>query len=295
MIGNVKETKANDGSGYWRWNVNPTWENFSSLCQESDTALEAKNKFLRYHHLKAALYFGVGSIESFLNEAMRKKLAKEGIEEEKIHRKLKRTQFGEKLEKWPGELSNPSFFTQNNLADLILVYRELRNEITHPKRRDHSIYRDLDGLDIGELVVLVAEFIVGILEKLQEVFPYWLLGWNFVGMGSEKEKPCLINNQQFLHALGALGFNIPPDVDDMAKIWQERNMSSIEGFRRLKEALAKINGCQPASQRFPFAPRLCRRWWEAEHVRKCGLVVLSTGVNDRAKENSGHKGRGNDP
>ena len=95
---------------------------------------------------------GLGALNLFLNEAMRKKLAKEGMEEERIHRKLKRTQFGEKLEKWPGELSNPSLFTQSNLADLILVYRELRNEITHPKRKDHSIYRDLDGLNIGKLL-----------------------------------------------------------------------------------------------------------------------------------------------
>ncbi|MEA2162241.1 MAG: hypothetical protein QOK37_368 [Thermoanaerobaculia bacterium] len=51
-----------------------------------------------------------------------------------------------------------------------------------------------------------AELIVRVLAARSEIYPYWLLGWNFINAPSDE--PVLINNQQFLFAMSDLGFYI---------------------------------------------------------------------------------------
>ena len=267
----ISRHKIRDDSGYWRWNVNTTWHHFSSLCQECRTSLTTKNEFLKYHHLKAALFFGIGAVESFLNEIMRRKLEKEGESEDNIFKELRYTSFGKKLELWPSKLTTSQISISNDLIGIVSAYSAIRGEVTHPKIKDHSIYRELDSLDINNFTIAVAEFIVIILEAQEEIFPYWLSGWNFVGMGFDPNHPVLLNNQQFLFSLNAFGFNVPCVEADKADVWKRNNMSSLNGFRKLNDQLSALDRCEPKSKRFPYKPRLCRSWWDIEHLQECDL------------------------
>jgi hypothetical protein len=53
------------------WSTDAAWQNFSSLCQEAHFAAEAREETAKFHHLTAALYFGIAAIEAFLNRQMR--------------------------------------------------------------------------------------------------------------------------------------------------------------------------------------------------------------------------------
>ncbi len=260
------------GQGHWRWNVNPTWEHYSSMFQECKEAMLAGNDFIKYHHIRACLYFGIGAIEAFLNERMRQKLKSGKTEEDDIFKKLRSTRFNIKLSIWPSEISGRKVVVPKDLMVLINVYSDLRGEVTHPKRKDHSIYKDLDNVNIDKMPSVVAEYIVSTLTACDETFPYWLLGWNYIGMGRDEGIPVLINNQQFLYSLGAFGFRVPTPIADEMKSWEQKNMSTVDGFRALQKALKSLNHCEFKVARFPHKPRLCRKWWDEKHITKCGIA-----------------------
>jgi len=270
LMPNRDETPQEDGSGDWRWNVNTTWHNFSSLCQECQMVLESPNEFLKYHHLRAALYFGLGSIESFLNQAMRGHLQKAGKPEEVIFKKLRRTGLKDKMTKWPTELAISEVEIPTKVISTISKCRDIRDEVTHPKNRDHSIYRELDDLSVGNLNTTVGEFIVLVLQGRGEVFPYWLLSWNFIGMGSDRNHPCFLDNQQFIFALSHLGFEFNVNEPTIGERWQRDNMSSLGGYKDLGKRLASFGRCERKDSRFPYLPRLCNRWWDSNHMQRCG-------------------------
>src|SRR4051812_16041800 len=92
-------------SGHYRWNVNPTWEHYCGMVREVNEAIDAKSTVHRQHHMRAALYFGIGSIEAFLNEQMRGKLQGENVPEESIFATLRKTAWTQKLKDWPKELT----------------------------------------------------------------------------------------------------------------------------------------------------------------------------------------------
>jgi hypothetical protein len=257
---------------HWRWNVNPTWEHFSSMCQECHEAMAASNEFLKYHHIRTSLYFGIGAIEAFLNERMRNKLRLEGLDEDKIVKKLRHSYFNDKLEKWPSELSDKKVEVPIEVIDLIRSYGSLRGEITHPKQRDHTIYKYLDEFDVSNMPSIVAEYIVRIHEGCGETFPYWLLRWNYIGMGTDYSWPSLINNQQFLYSLSAFGLRTPIPLADPMKEWEIVNMSTVKGYQALYAWLARLQRCEPKDPRYPHKPRLCRKWWDREHQGGCGIA-----------------------
>ncbi len=47
-----------ENTGHWRWNVEHTWENFSSLFQEAELAKAADNEFKCNHHLNQSYTSG---------------------------------------------------------------------------------------------------------------------------------------------------------------------------------------------------------------------------------------------
>lgn len=115
----------------------------------------------------------------------------------------------------------------------------------------------------------VAGFIVRVLEARRELYPYWLLGWNFIN-ASGADEPILIANQQFMFALSHLGFEIPVPAAGRMEQWQEHFMTSLPGYLALDAALRSINYCEPKEPRFRHAPRLCRKWWDPAHTATCG-------------------------
>lgn len=218
------------------------------------------------------MYFGIGAIEAFLNERMRRKMKFEKAEEDYIYKRLRSTRFSIKLTIWPSELSGHKVVIPKDMMELINVYGDLRGEVTHPKRKDHSIYKDLEGVNITKMPTVVAEYIISTLNECGETFPYWLLGWNYIGMGRDEGIPALINNQQFIYSMAAFGFRVPVPIADGMRRWEQENMSTVDGFRALYKALNSLQHCEFKIARFPHKPRLCRKWWDEIHITKCGIA-----------------------
>jgi len=258
---------SND-TGHWRWSANPLWENYSSLCQEAYLATQGHNLFIRNHHLKAALYFGIGSIESFLNETMRREMTSCGATEDEIYNALRKPGFAEKLKKWPARLAKQDVSISTDFKELVTYYQDIRNEITHPKRKDHSLYKELDEIKIEEFPALVAEFIIKVIESRKEIFQYWLLGWNQLGMNGDFTYAFLSNNYEFVKLLRIFGYDIPQDAT-YDEGWQRANMCTFEHYKDLLAILPKDH-CQYETSRFPAMPRFCQKWWDEEHIRTCG-------------------------
>lgn len=255
---------------HWRWNADVTWENFSSLAREAAASCEASSPFHRHHHVKASLYFAVGTLESFLNRAMREHMSQKSADETEVMQKLRGTSFRRKLKDWAPIITGVTIETPASLIEAIETFSALRDEATHPKRRDHSFHRELDSTNIDQVQDAVARFIVMVHENRGSSFPYWLLGWNFIGMNGDVLRPALLNNQQFMHALAHMGFEVPTFLAEPMEEWERNFMRSTAGYEKILCDLQSVQDCQPRDPRFPLMPRLCRRWWDDKHVLSCG-------------------------
>ena len=250
----------------WRWNVNDVWQTFSSMHQEIYFAGEAANDFYRHHYLSSALLFGGCAVESFLNSQLRLTLEKTA-NEELIFKRLRRTSFREKLKKWPAEIAGSEVATKE--VETIMRFLDLRNEVTHRKRRDHSLYNELEAANVKEFLSAIQEVFLTIYFAKSEAFPYWILGWNYVGMNGDASSPCIINNAQFRHSLRAMGYDIPASDYYRANAWEAEVMKTRKGFKFLQDELfPDAPDIEPQSERFPTKPRLSKRWWDAELIRK---------------------------
>lgn len=253
---------------HWRWNSNITWHYFSSMYHETHCALNANNDFMKYHHRRSALYYAVGTIESYLNSERRKFLENAGTEESQIQKQLKDTRLPDKRKKWPEEMYGSNFNLDDSIVQIFEKYAKDRNEITHPKNRDHSIYAELDNMDDIALRDSVAKSLVSLHAAKNTPFPYWVLGWNFVGMNNNPAYPFEGNvHNGFLHSLQAMGYRVPASDYGSAKTWVEANMTTLAGFENLKKVLdAYPHDIEPCSEWLPMKPRLCRRWWDHQFI-----------------------------
>lgn len=250
----------------WRWNVDDVWQSYSSMFQEAFFTLQSRNEIERYHHLSASLLFGGSAVEAFLNAKMRAQCKRNGVEEGKVLKRLRYTVLREKLEKWPAELCGAKIPEPD--ANCIVDFLDLRNEVTHRKRKDHSLYKELDDANVFVFVEALQRAMVTVYSGLGESFPYWLLGWNYVGMNGDETHPCVLNNQQFKHSLNSFGFNIPAWEYDAANEWERVNMTTMEGFTILKtQVYSHCSDIEPRSERFPHRPRLCKRWWDRSIIQ----------------------------
>lgn len=132
---------------HWRWNVDPVWENYSGLVEEAWHAQNVQNDFARAKHLRSALTFASTSLEAFSNRCMREWLERHNTPEEEIYSRLRNTKFKEKLNVWPAEFCDRKLeigLSAQRLFDLVADFQDVRNELIHPKAKDHSIYERLD-------------------------------------------------------------------------------------------------------------------------------------------------------
>jgi hypothetical protein len=197
------------------------------------------------------------------------------LDEEKIFKKLRTGQFLNKLKRWPVEiLSAELAISDESMAKLELFY-EVRGDLTHPKTGGHDIYSRLDTIDPEAVLIPVAEYIVRFYEAHLEVFPYWLFGWNYLNPRPDTHEIIVINNQQFSHSMNNLGFKVPAWDAGSADAWRKKNMTTFDGYLKIKDCLETVDGCEAKVERFPFQPKLCRRWWTEEHHRSCGHVTQS--------------------
>ncbi len=248
----------------WRWNSNTTWHYFCSTCYGADSAKTANNDFIRYHHLRSCIYFAVCTIESFLNQEMRQKLESQGNSEKEIYQTIRKPSIKQKLKKWPQILYNKPIEFEERVIRVIDEYRELRNEITHPKRKDHAVYYILDQSNPDQLVDAIGSALACLYEAKEQPFRYWILGWNYVGMNGNPAFPMESNNLNgFVHSLRGMGFS--GIGDDLT--FEKRCMSTLKNYEHLKVLLSKYpNDIEPYWAEFPSRPRLTRRWWDHEFI-----------------------------
>lgn len=236
----------------YRWNVDTTWHLYSFMIQEYEQMKESETQFEIYHHKMASLYFGFGAIESFLNTETMIIRTKEGNN--------KKSKPCDELIK---ELSGWSIET--SLFEKMKYLKEIRNEITHSKRKDQLLYGYIDNYDIDELVNIVQDIIVTIKENQNKPFPYWLIGWNYIGFNFNGKELCLCNNlNSFYYSCINIGFSpMPPQ-----SMFEKKIMGSYESFLKLKYAFNSSNLIiEPKDPMFD-APRLTRRWWDKDILDK---------------------------
>lgn len=255
--------------GVWRWNVNPVWENHCAMVQEATLCEESKDDFSRCHHLRACLYFGIGTLESFLNQQIREKLTQEGKSEDKIYKKIRYTGFEEKRKKWVLKICGDDACLPAEYSEVIHDFNILRGDVTHPKDRDHAIYPRLEGCDYKRFVEVITESIVFIFERKNEVFPYWLLGWNYVGFNFDAAWPNLGNNDGFLFSLRNMGyhFECSPAMSGYSDHWINENMTSQDGYKHLKTFFMQYTEeIEPQRITIGLPPRLTSRWWDRQFI-----------------------------
>jgi len=254
----------------WRWNADPVWHYFCSMQYEAYQAKTANNDFMRYHHVRSCLFYAVGVIEALLNHEMRRHMEKQGASQEKIFKRLRRTKLDQKRDDWPSEICGKPIKFESAVVELFKTYRDIRDEITHPKRRDHSIYAELDRADPESLVGAIARAIVTLCEGKGVPFPYWVLGWNYVGMNNNPAHPFQSNNMNgFYWSLRGMGYGIAMDVQYGAGDvpWDRKYMANMAAYDCLKDALARYpEDIEPYWKGFPLRPCLTRRWWDHEFI-----------------------------
>jgi hypothetical protein len=254
------------------WIIYPAWQNFSSMFREATTAQEAKTGMERSHHLTASLYFGIAALEAFLNQKMRAHL-KATTPENEIIKVLRRGWIISKAKDWPTELLGKPLTLRDETLQLIAFFNDVRGDLTHPKTHGHDINERLETIDPGSVNASIAEYIVRFHEAEGSRYPYWLFGWNYLNPRPDSYEIILINNQQFLFSLQALGFQVPAAAYAEAEAWSNRYLRAFDGYLAVKQMLSSLDFCEPKFDRFPLRPILCRRWWVSEHHRSCGYVT----------------------
>ncbi|MGL1862453.1 MAG: hypothetical protein OCC46_08030 [Pseudodesulfovibrio sp.] len=255
-----------ENNGVWRWNVDPVWHHHSSMIQEVVLSMEATDDFTKYHHLRGCFYFGIGALEAFLNQQMRAKLTKDCFSEDEIFDILRWTNSFEKKCSWPSILCGKKTDIPQHHLEIIDNIRLLRDEVTHPKANDHWIYKSLDDVRPTKFVEAITSSIIYIYQELSTPFPYWLLGWNYVGMNGDIAYPSLSNNSMFTWSLANMKLGIPAG-DERAQQWIQDYMTSIDGFNIIEEILdAYPDDMEPFRAIYRPTPRLTKRWWDRKYI-----------------------------
>lgn len=249
----------------------PAWQNFSSMYREAKTAGEAKTGMEASHHLTATLYFGISALEAFLNQRMRLHL--KGTPEEESVERLRKTTFVTKIKKWPKEVLDVPIDLRPETLGKLIHYNDVRGALTHPKHTDHRDYKPLEVLDPMEVVDYIAEYISQFLLAAGEPFHYWLWGWNYLSPSKDGHDIALLPESQAVFSMNALGFPRTPGSPmyaDLSDAWRLTHMRGYAAYANVADYLEGLNHCEPKDRRFPYQPKLCRRWWDPEHHAMCG-------------------------
>ncbi|MDR4474013.1 MAG: hypothetical protein MRJ92_15665 [Nitrospira sp.] len=164
---------AEETTEVWRWNVDDVWQSYSSMFQEASLTHQSMNEIERYHHLSASLLFGGCAVEAFLNAKMRAYCKRECVAEDQVLKRLRYTALREKLEKWPSEFCGTAIPESD--VNCIVDFLDLRNEVTHRKRKDHSLYKELDEANIHIFVQALQRAMVTVYAGVGNHSPigYW--------------------------------------------------------------------------------------------------------------------------
>lgn len=285
-------------SRVWRWNVDPAWTNFSTMIQEHSFFNKSRTEFERHRASKTCLYFGVASIEAFINQELLSVMRKEGRDEDSIASIL--SQSRKKAEKLKLLETSPfgSIFDDEQYK-IFGEYKKIRNEVTHPSRPDQLIYDYIEIVNVEEFVDMVKYILVKICELQGKEFQYWMLGWNYIGFNHSEIELSLGNNLQSfywsLQQMNLEGFNKLPQESFL-----EKCMTGHTAFINLQKNLNEYPfDIEPKHPIFS-SPRLTRCWWEhsvlaSDSIENCeddldrpgGKIVWAV-VNDSIRDCLGY-------
>ncbi|MBF0387998.1 MAG: hypothetical protein HQL20_09130 [Candidatus Omnitrophica bacterium] len=171
----------------------------------------------------------------------------------------------DKIETWPEKICGIRLEPQS--IKTVLEFWDFRHNLVHRKRDDHSLYKELDDVSPDQFLDSLQNIFIQFYVGLDQSFPYWLQGWNFVGLNNDPAHPCLLNNQQFRYSLRNMGFDVPAADIARAEVWESVNMKGIVAFRRLQsDYYAKSPEIEKKTGIFRNAPRLCKRWWDRDFI-----------------------------
>lgn len=249
----------------------PVWQNFSSMYREARTVGEAKTGMEASHHLTATLYFGISALEAFLNQRMRLHL--KGTSQEEMVEKLRKPTFVTKIKKWPKEILGTAVSLRPATLGKLIHYNDVRGALTHPKHSDHRDYEPLEYLDPMEVIDSIAEYISQFLLAAGEPFHYWLWGWNYLSPSKDGHQIALLPESQIVYSMSALGFPRTSSLSmysNFNEAWRLAHMRGYVAYATVADYLEGVDHCEPKDRRFPFQPKLCRRWWDPDHHATCG-------------------------
>ena len=253
------------------------------MYREAITAKESKTGMELSHHLTSSLYFAISALEAFLNQKMRKHLSKTHNEKQ-IYDCLRRGKITDKLRKWPDEILGKPLVLRPKTMDMISFFNDVRGDLTHPKTAGIRTYRTLEQVDPDDVIDVVAEYIAQYHQARGDQFHYWLWGWNYLSPAQDTHEIMIINDQQFVHSMRALGYNVNSTMPYASEAFQQRFMSNYSGWRELADELYALDRCEPKFIEFPYQPKLCRHWWTKEHHRTCGHVTREAIAEAIARE-----------
>jgi hypothetical protein len=254
------------------WIVDPVWQNYSSMYREAVAAREARSGVEQSHHLTASLYFAISTLEAFLNHKWREHFKATKLEEDL----LKELRFGklmDKVKKWPKQVTGRDLALRRDAIDTISLFSDVRSNLTHPKHDGPTTWRMLDNVEPESVVDVVAEYITQFHAAQGRQFDYWLWGWNYLNPSESTHEIMPVNNQQFVFSMQALGEQVVAWDVAVSEAWRKQYMSDYVGYRAVVEKLSNMTSCEPKDDRFPYQPKLCRRWWEDKHHKTCGFVT----------------------
>ena len=257
------KTALNDHSvEAWRWNVNPAWTNFSAMIQDNFLFGTAQTEFERHRTSKSCLYFGVAAVEAFINQELREFMRQEGQSDDAI---IKILPGGKNKGKWLKKTPFGILYSDNEFSRFE-YYKEIRNEVTHPVRKDQLIADYLNIVKPQEFVDMVKYLFVKMCELQDKPFQYWMLGWNYIGCNHNDLEPFLGNNLNgFYHSLVSMRV-IGYDFTDQST-FSDRYLKGYTSFLALQKSLDNYPfDIETERSMFLQAPRLTRKWWDKKVI-----------------------------
>lgn len=254
------------------WIGDAVWQNYSSMYREAVASREARSGVEQSHHLTASLYFAISTLEAFLNRKWREHFKATKLEEE-IFNELRFGKFIDKVKKWPRQVTGQDLTLRSGSIGTISLFNDVRSDLTHPKYDGPKTWRVLDNVEPEAVVDAVAEYIAQFHAAHGRQFDYWLWGWNYLSPSQSTHEIMPVNNQQFVFSMQALGEKVVAWDVAASEAWQKQYMSDYRGYLAVAEKLSKMTSCEPKDDRFPYQPKLCRRWWDDKHHKTCGLVT----------------------
>lgn len=253
----IKSTSLRDYSVHsFRWNVDPAWTNFSAMIQDGYLFGQAKTEYERHKASKSCLYFGVAAVEAFFNQELREFMRKQGLPDEEILKVIAapKIRYGAIQDSSFGDICKDIKYKE------FQFYKEIRNEVTHPSRKDQLIYDYLNVVIPLEFVRLVQYIFVKVCDMQNKEYQYWMLGWNYIGFNGNNKDLFLSNNLNGFY-YSFLSMNIHGlDVSNQLS-FEEDYMKGYDSFTKTQLLLNSYPfDIEPRSK---FSkPRLTRKWWE---------------------------------